>query len=76
MANSNCLDSCQCPGCGNESQFQVVATAVFTVVDDGTDEGSNVSWDEASPAYCTHCDWSGKWGDLTTTTGGEQPALR
>jgi hypothetical protein len=71
MANINCLEGCRCPECGNESAFQVVATAVFTVVDDGTDEGRNVSWDEGSPAYCVNCEWAGKWGELQNSIGRE-----
>ena len=64
MPNSNCLENCRCPNCGNVQSFQVVATAVFTVHDDGTDFGSNVEYDNESPAYCTQCDWVGEWGQL------------
>lgn len=71
MANNNCLAGCQCPDCGNKTAFQVVAHAVFTVVDDGTDEGRNIEWDDASPAYCKQCEWSGNWGDLKPESASE-----
>jgi len=64
MANSNCLEGVKCPDCSNEQSFQVIALATFTVFDDGTEVSGDVEYDAASAAYCTQCDWSGRWGQL------------
>lgn len=67
MTNSNCLEGARCPECGQDNAFHVVGTAVFTVHDDGTDEGRNIDWESDSSTYCAECDWSGTWGDLSST---------
>lgn len=76
VANSNCLEGARCPDCGQDHAFHVVAMAVFTVQDDGTDEGRNVEWESDSPAYCSECQWSGSWGDLTAAPAVECDAAR
>ena len=68
--NQNCLSGCRCPKCGSEGPFQVVAMSVFLITDDGTEEHRDVEYDGDSAAYCTQCDWQGKWAELST------PALK
>lgn len=63
--NTNCLEGLTCPNCGQGESFQVVATSVFTITDNGADDHTDVEYDDDSFAYCTQCDWEGKWGDLS-----------
>jgi len=65
--NTNSLADCCCPSCDSDGPFQVVACSVFTVFDHGTDGHGDVEYDHASPAYCVQCDWSGVWGDLSSS---------
>lgn len=64
--NRNCLSGCGCPKCGSEGPFQVVATSVFLLTDDGTEGHQAVEYDGGSAAYCTNCDWTGTWAELST----------
>lgn len=64
MANTNCLEGCRCPTCGNEASFRVVGSTCYLVTDDGTDFGADVEYDSQSAAFCTECDWQGRWGEL------------
>ncbi len=45
MTNTNCLEGIQCPQCGNADRFRIVATSLFTVTDDGTEDHGDVEWD-------------------------------
>lgn len=62
MPNTNCLLGMKCPECGQEKSFDIVATAVFTVYDDGTDDARNVEWDDSAYCYCTECNYEGNVG--------------
>ena len=64
MSNTNCLENRRCPKCGQDEHFQVVATSVFDILDDGTDDHQDVEYDEQSEAYCPGCNWAGTWGQL------------
>ena len=57
--NTNCLRGIRCPKCGQDDVFRIQGTAVFTVVDDGTDEFENVEWDEDAPTTCPKCGYDG-----------------
>jgi hypothetical protein len=55
MTNTNCLEDIKCPECGNEDRFRIAATALFTVTDNGTDDYTDVEWDDDSHAECVEC---------------------
>ncbi len=61
MTNDNSLAGVQCPGCGNEDRFLIVATILADVTDDGADiaDGSDMHWDGASMTRCPECDRDG-----------------
>jgi len=57
--NENCLAGIACPKCGSPEPFHIVATAQFVVFDSGTDEYSDVEWDDDSLIACPNCGHSG-----------------
>ena len=61
MTNENCLRGIECPKCGNEERFFIVATIVADVTDEGADtaKGSDHHWDDGSMTRCPECDWDG-----------------
>lgn len=65
--NTNCLKDIACPECGNRSYFRIVGTSLFRVVDEGTEDNSDIEWDENSPACCGACGHDAKLGDFTVT---------
>ena len=65
-ANENCLEGMRCPKCGQADSFNIRVTACMDVTDDGTDNYSNVEWDDDSPVVCNEpdCQWEGEVGNL------------
>lgn len=61
MSNTNCLEGCACPKCGQEDCFDVEATSTFRLIDNGTEYHTDVEYDDDSEASCPDCAWSGKW---------------
>jgi len=55
MPNNNCLDGIWCSECGSEEPFSIYARAQFVVYDEGTDEFTNVEWDDESVCVCLKC---------------------
>lgn len=64
--NTNCLEGIRCPKCGQEDSFRIEGRSVFTVIDDGTVEHSDVEWDDDSWALCPTCEYEGKLGTFRT----------
>lgn len=64
--NYNCLEGIQCPECGNERSFHIVAEALFQVYDDGTADYEDVSWNDESVIVCDQCTCNGKVGEFRT----------
>lgn len=64
MSNTNCLEGIKCPSCGQEDSFQVIATTVFTLSDEGTGDHTDVEYDDDSPMYCTECPFEGNVSDF------------
>lgn len=62
--NINCLMDCACPECGQRDAFDIIATAVFTLTDEGLSNERNIDYHENSPVYCA-CGWEGEFGELT-----------
>jgi len=62
VANSNCLNGIQCPGCGSEGPFQIAAKCWVEVSDDGTDPFSSRdwAWDGSSAIVCSECGKAGR----------------
>lgn len=50
--NDNCLAGLRCPECGSYGPFNIRATALFKVADDGTEVIGAVEWDDASFCEC------------------------
>lgn len=71
--NVNCLAGKRCPKCKSYGPFDVVATAVFTVTDDGTDDQRDIEWDRNSPTYCRNCPHSAQWKDFDDPKCKEKP---
>lgn len=53
--NINCLEGWVCPLCGYTNDFQVSVSTITTLYDDGTDDCSDVEWDDDSYARCGGC---------------------
>ena len=64
--NINCLEGMRCPKCHYNASFRIVASAQFTVTDDGTDLCEGVEWDEYALCTCGN-DSCGFLGTLTQT---------
>jgi len=63
-ANSNCLEGCACPSCGQSDLFRVAAFSVFEVTDEGTYDHFDVNWEDDASTWCGECEWKGVFGDL------------
>jgi hypothetical protein len=64
MANSNCLEGMQCPKCESFEPFYITALSVFTMYDDGTDEHSDVLWENDAFCSCGSCEFNGRVSDF------------
>lgn len=72
MSNSNCLTGFRCPECGSEGPFSIEALSLFTVYDEGTDDHSDVQWDDNSYCQCVMCGDSGKVRNFQSTEDEEE----
>lgn len=69
MANKNCLEGMACPECGSEGPFQIVATALMEVHDDGVEGpassfGQGYQWTSGSFCRCAACEHEATVGDF------------
>lgn len=69
--NTNCLEGCRCPNCGQDKYFKVQATSLFVITDDGSNNGYDIEYDGDSYANCPECDWEGTWGELQEPKNGD-----
>lgn len=70
MANTNCLQGIECPECGGEDEFRIIAQIWVTVRDEGTeDEQGDYEWDKDSACQCTACEHFATVRDFTTREG-------
>jgi hypothetical protein len=53
--NSNCLEGFACPRCGSDGPFDITATTVATMYDDGCDGTADIEWEDTSPCVCKSC---------------------
>ena len=53
--NNNCLKGMECPKCKSEGPFQIAATALFTINDDGTEDPTGVDWEDDNFCGCKAC---------------------
>jgi hypothetical protein len=70
MTNDNCLAGIRCPKCGFEDGFFIEGKSMFTVTDDGTEDHSDVHWDEESYCECRECSHGGKLKEFRTSDEG------
>jgi hypothetical protein len=61
MPNKNNLCGIECPICGNEDRFMISAKSVFTLVDDGTEDHSDVEYGDENMASCPECRFASIW---------------
>lgn len=57
--NINCLAGMRCPNCKSHGPFEIYACALFTVHDDGTDDYTDLEWNNGSFCFCPHCQHEG-----------------
>ena len=64
--NENCLEGMRCPLCGQQDGFNFAVTAWAEVTNDGTENFTEVDWEDDAIATCRNaaCGWKGKVGDL------------
>jgi hypothetical protein len=76
--NVNCLDGMQCPICGQQESFYVLASHEVLVTDDGTeDEGGDWEWCDDSPARCRVCRHNAPLREFATARHAEsQPSAQ
>jgi len=55
--NENCLAGMACPSCGSEGPFSIVSTCIAEWTDDGTEEASDLEFDDDSHCRCMACDF-------------------
>lgn len=68
--NKNCLDGMACPQCRSHGPFQISATALFTMTDDGSDAFGDIAYDGGSYCRCVACGHDGFVHDFRT--GGDE----
>lgn len=66
--SNNCLADIVCPECGSGEPFEITATSTFLVYDSGTDEHSDVEWNDDSPIFCRACGHRGTIKEFRLTT--------
>lgn len=60
---NNLVDMC-CPECNQNDRFNIAVEAWASVTDDGTEDFSEVYWDDNSSCVCPDCGFTGKVGDF------------
>lgn len=73
--NENCLDGMRCPDCGSLGAFSIAGRAFFEVSDDGTEDYSDVAWDNTSYCECTDCHFEGVVADFKESENIPQEIL-
>jgi hypothetical protein len=53
--NSNCLVGIACPVCGSEEPFRIVAQAMVLMYDNGSEEVTDIQWDDTDSIECYQC---------------------
>jgi hypothetical protein len=76
MTNKNCLEGIRCPECGHEDAFRIEAQITVHVTDEGTEEGGDTEWTDASYCECAGCKHAGTIKDFTIKNQSENPADR
>ena len=69
---TNCIEGMECPQCGQYYRFKIIAEALFEIIDDGTEDYSDVEWYEDNHASCPECNWSGLVKDLYKKSRSEE----
>ena len=65
MTNKNCLEGIRCPECGHEDAFRIEAQITVHVTDEGTEEGGDTEWTDASYCECAGCKHAATIKDFT-----------
>lgn len=53
--NTNCLEGFKCPRCEHTACFDIQASSLFTMIDDGEDNHADVEWEDHSYCRCGGC---------------------
>lgn len=64
VVNNNCLEDRGCTNCGQRERLAVTMTAVFALLDSGTDDHEDTEWDVNSPCECKACGRTGTVADF------------
>lgn len=57
--NTNCLAGIACPQCGQSDRFSILAQSAFLMTDEGSEEHSDIEWDDDSHICCPVCSQDG-----------------
>nr|WP_296763936.1 hypothetical protein [Rhodococcus sp. (in: high G+C Gram-positive bacteria)] len=66
MENENYLAGLQCPNCGQSTELEIAATALFSVTKYGVEQLNlgEIEWTESSYANCSWCGKTGRVSDF------------
>lgn len=54
--NTNCLQGMKCPECGSLEPFDIVATTVVSMWDEGSEDAKGFEWGDTNYCTCTSCE--------------------
>lgn len=66
--NMNCADRMECPGCGQNKSFLIMAVIQCDVTDEGSEAQGDQEWDDDSECSCSKCNFMGKVKDFNSDT--------
>lgn len=58
------MEGLRCPECKQEDRLHIMGTSMFTLVDDGTEEHSDVEYDKDAFTRCPGCGHEGQLKDF------------
>lgn len=66
--NTNCLEGIRCPKCGYTESFNITATCVCEVTDDGIESYGDAEWESDAVTSCRRCQFMSKLKDFEEKT--------
>lgn len=59
MTNTNTLKDFRCPSCKSDGGFNIEATTLARVSDDGVEDHGDMTWKDDSYCCCVECEYEG-----------------